>query len=314
MKRFSLCLLFLLPLAAEEKQLLWREPGPMPNEHWICGPGGCDRTPVPPFQFVKEDMGGTNPKVSVRDAKGLNWNIKFGAEAIPECFASRFVTALGYLAEPTYFVASGRIEGLGKLTRARRVVHKDGTFTKGRFELRGQKDLVFLEDRFWSWADNPFRGTHELAGLKIVTMLLSNWDVKDARDGDDSNNSVFRIPGDGDSPLLFFGVSDWGASLGRWGGPRRRDKSDCSGYTRDTAQFIKGVRRNEVEFSYIGKHEDLNEAISIDDVRWLLPHLQRVTADELRAGLKASGATERQTTCWSNAIENRVRQLQAVAR
>src|SRR5689334_9914526 len=110
----------------------------MSNEHWRCGPGGCDRTPVPPFQFIKEDAGGTNPKMSVRDAKGLNWSVKFGGEAIPECFASRFVTALGYIAEPTYFVAAGKIEALGKLKQARRVVHKDGAFTKGRFELRGQ--------------------------------------------------------------------------------------------------------------------------------------------------------------------------------
>src|SRR5205807_3965265 len=140
-------------------------------------------------------------------------------------------------------------------------------------------------------------------------MMLSFWDVKDAREGDDSNNSIFRVPGDGESPQLFYGVSDWGASLGRWGGPRRRGKSDCSGYTRDTPHFVKGVRQNLVEFGYTGKHNDIKEGISTDDVRWLLRYLERVPADELRAGLKASGATERQSTCWSNAIENRVQEL-----
>ena len=143
-------------------------------------------------------------------------------------------------------------------------------------------------------------------------MLLSNWDVKDDREGDESNNSIFRVP---DANLLFYGVSDWGAALGRWGGPRRRDKSDCSGYTRDTHRFVQGDVRDTVEFNYSGKYEnDIREGISIDDVRWLLPYLQRVTPDELREGLKASGATARQTTCWSNAIENRVRQLQTAAR
>lgn len=272
--------------------------------------------PAPPFRFIKEDTGGTNPKLAVRDAKGLNWSIKFGGETIPECFGSRFVTALGYVAEPTYFVASGKIEGVGRLRHANRVVHKDGTFTKGRFQLRGEKDLVFLEGRLWSWVDNPFRGTHELAGLKIVMMLLSNWDAKDARDGPaESNNNIFRVPAGDANALLFYGVSDWGASLGRWGGPHRRDKSDCSGYTRDTPRFVKGVYHNQVTFGYSGKHEaDIKNGISTGDVGWLLPYLRRLTPEALRAGLKASGATERQTACWSNAIEERIEQLQAVTR
>lgn len=295
--------------------MLWREPAAMTIEHWTCGPGGCDRTPTAPFQFVKEDSGGTNPKVSVRDAKGLEWSVKFGAEEIPECFNSRFVTALGYLAEPTYCVARGKIENLGKLKVARFIVHRDGTFTKGRFELRNQKDLVFLPGRPWSWAGNPFVGTHELAGLKIVMMLLSNWDAKDAREGDDSNNSIFQVADEDNAPFLFYGVSDWGAALGRWGGSRRRDKSDCSGYTRDTPHFVKGIHQNTVEFGYIGKHEeDIKNGISIDDVRWLLPYLRRITPEEIREGLKAAGATERQTGCWSSAIESRIGQLENAAR
>jgi hypothetical protein len=315
LKLLALSLLMAVPLAADEKQVLWRDPGPLTMDHWTCGSGGCDRTPAPPFHFVKEDAGGTNPKVVLRDSKGLNWSVKFGGESIPECFASRYVTALGYLAEPAYFVASGKIEGVGHLKNASRVIHKDGTFVKGRFELRGQKDLVFLEGRYWSWVDNPFRGTHELAGLKLLVMLLSNWDIKDERDGDESNDNIFRVPGDNGGSFLFYGVSDWGASLGRWGNMRRRDKSDCAGFNRDTPLFIKGVHQNEVEFSYSGKHaEDVKHGISIDDIRWLLPKLQRVTTGELRTGLKASGATERQTTCWSNSIEDRIRQLQAVAR
>lgn len=318
MKRLALCAFFLLQFAgadSESKQILWRDPGPISMDHWTCGPGGCERTPAPPFTFVKEDTGGTNPKVAVRDSHGLNWSIKFGGEAIPECFASRYVTALGYLAEPSYCIPSGTIEGAKNLKQAGRVIHKDGSFTKGRFQLRGEKDMVFLEHRFWSWIDNPFRGTHELAGLKIVLMLLSNWDLKDARDGEESNNNIFRVTEGGGPPLLFYGVSDWGASLGRWGGVRRRDKSDCAGFTRDTPHFVQGVRQNEVEFSYSGKHAvDLKTGITVDDVRWLLPYLHRVTTAELRTGLKASGATERQTLCWSTAIVNRIQELQTVAR
>jgi len=318
MTRLLLSALFVLRLGAEQKdedlpKVLWRDPGQKTMQDWICGPGGCDRTPTPPYQFTKEELTGTNPKVLVRDAKDQTWSVKLGGEALPECFAPRFVTAIGYGAEPTYFVASGKIEGLGKLQRARWIMHKDGTFTKGRFELRGQKDFVFLEHHAWAWDDNPFRGTHELAGLKIVMMLLTNWDAKDAHEGDDSNNSVFRVPADG-TPMLLHAVSDWGASLGRWGGPQRRDRSDCAGFAIDTPHFVEGVRQNEVLFGFHGKHEaDIKNNITVEDVRWLLPHLSNVTPENLKAGLKAAGATDRQTTCWSHSIEERIRELQAVS-
>ena len=296
-------------------QILWRAPRNLTVQDWICGPDGCDQAPAPPFQFIKEDVSGTNPKISVRDSAGREWSVKFGAEAIPECFASRFVTALGYLAEPTYFVASMKVEGIQKLQRARWVARKDGTFIKGRFERRGQKNFVFLQGRQWPWANNRFSGSHELAGLKIVIMLLSNWDSKDARDGEDSNTAVFRVSDDGGRPVLFYGVFDWGASLGRWGGLLRRDQSDCAGYNVDTPEFVKGLgRNNEVEWGFSGKHEaDLKRGITVDEVRWLLPYLQRITPEELHAGLNASGATERQTGCWARGIENRIQQLQAIA-
>jgi hypothetical protein len=294
-------------------KVLWRAPHPMAAGDWICGPGGCDRVPVAPFQFIKEDLSGTNVKLTVRDANGRTWSVKFGAEVIPECFAPRFLEALGYAAEPTYFVASGRITGVHDLVRARRIVKRDGSFTKARFELRGQADLVFLNGRSWSWVENPFRGTPELAGMKIAMMTLSNWDAKDARDGNDSNNGVFR-EAEGTTWELRYEVFDWGASLGRWGGILRRDQSDCAGFAEDTRHFITGVRQNVVEWGFKGKHwQDLTAGISVDDVRWLLPYLKRITLADLRSGLKASGATRRQAACWADEIGNRIQQLSDIS-
>ena len=294
-------------------KVLWRAPSLMTLNDWTCGPGGCDRVPAPPFQFLKEEFTGTNPKVSVRDAKGRTWSVKFGPEVIPECFAPRFLKALGYGAEPTYFVATGKITGVHNLRRARRFVKKDGTFWKARFELRGQPDLVFLKDRDWSWVDNPFRGAPELAGLKITMMLLSNWDAKDARDLGDSNNAVFR-ESEGDRWVLRYEVFDWGASLGRWGGLLRRDQSDCAGFAEDTHHFVKGVRQDKVEWGGTGKHwQDLTAGISVDDVRWLMPYLLRIAPEQMHAGLKASGATDREATCWTSAIENRIQQLRGIS-
>ncbi len=311
MKALAAFLMLALPVcAADPPQLLWQAPRAMTVQDWVCGFGGCGQAPEPPFHFLKDDSGGTAPKFSVSDRNGRVWSAKFGAEVIPECFGARFVSALGYFTEPTYYVARGTVDEVQKIRRARRVVKKDGTFLRARFQLRNDKDFEFLKGRTWAWNENPFRGTRELAGLKIVMMLLSNWDAKDARDGDESNNNVFRGP-----QGLLFTVYDWGASLGRWGSVFRRDQSDCSAYTHDSPHFIRAVRAGEIEFGFIGKHgDDLKRGITVDDVRWLLPYLLRITPEQLRAGLKASGATQRQTACWASAIEQRIRQLEAAAR
>jgi hypothetical protein len=314
LKRGALLLLLAATVCAQERapKIIWREPKAMTVQDWVCGPGGCDNTPAPPFELKKEDPGGTNPKVQVRDAKGREWSVKFGGEVIPECFGSRFANALGYFAEPTYFVGSGKLEKMQTLKRSRRFIRSDGTFARARFELRGQSDLKFLEGQQWGWSANPFVGTHELAGLKIVLMLLSNWDAKDTREGDDANTGVFRVTGGG-RDVLFYGVFDWGASLGRWGRAMRRDQSDCAGFAWDTPGFFRIGGGNRLEWGYDGKHAEDMKNVTIDDVRWLLPYLDRVQRAQLVAGLKASGATERQAGCWAGSLESRIQQLRQAA-
>jgi hypothetical protein len=296
-------------------QALWHEPREATVQDWRCGFAGCDHMPTPPFLFVKEDMEGTAAKVSVNDANGRLWSVKFGSKAITEPFASRFVTALGYVVEPSYFVGPGRFEGITRLQRARFFVKPDGSFGRARFQLRDEKELKFLKDHAWSWTENPFRGSHEFAGLRVVMMLLSDWDAKDSRDGqDEANTGVFQGLGSGGHPELLYSFFDWGSTLGHWGGVMRRDRSDCSAFVQDTPHFVTGVRGNVVEWGYSGKHaQDVKSAITVEDLRWLVPHLERITAEEIRAGLKASGATSRQTACWAGALEDRIRRIKAVA-
>jgi hypothetical protein len=106
--------------------LLWQAPKPMTESDWVWGPGGKDKAPVAPFTFLKENRGGTNPKVDVRDANGALWTVKFGGEVHTEVFASRLLQAAGYAAEATYYVADGTIEGATDLHRARPFIGKDG--------------------------------------------------------------------------------------------------------------------------------------------------------------------------------------------
>jgi hypothetical protein len=299
----------------EPLKVLWHAPPAGSVQDWKCAFVECDAAPVPPFQFVKEDNEGTTPKIAVRDARGRLFSVKFGGKVIPECFASRFVPALGYTVEPSYYVGPGSVVGVTRLHRARRFVKPDGSFARARFQLRDPAELDFLNDHAWSLIDSPFRGSREFAGLRAVLMLLSNWDIKDSRDGqEEANTGVFRSPDNGHSELLY-SFFDWGSTLGRWGGLLRRTRSDCSGFAQDTRHFITGVRGDVVEWGYAGKRaQDVKAGITVEDLRWLAPYLERITDQEIRTGLKASGATDRQTACWADALEDRMRQVEAVAR
>ena len=156
---------------ANAVKVLWHAPQPLTPDDWVWGPGGKARAPLPPFRFLKEDLGGTNPKVTVRDARGVTWSVKFGQEVHSETFATRVVYAAGYFVEPVYFVPEGTIEGVQHLKRAKPFITRSGKFRYARFKLHDEKALPYADQYNWTWTDNPFTGTHELNGLKILLML-----------------------------------------------------------------------------------------------------------------------------------------------
>jgi hypothetical protein len=304
--------LALLASDAHPSAVLWTPPVNISISDWIWGPGGEQRAPKPPFQFIDEDFKGTNPKIRVRDAKGDEWVVKFGSENHGDVFAQRLLYSCGYIAEATYFVASGGVTGITELKRARPFISKDGRFVYARFKLRDHKSFVPTEYRTWSWVDNPFLGTHELKGLKILMMLMSNWDAKDAREGPESNLTVLserRSPG-----RSLYVADDWGSSMGKWGGFFERDKWDSAGYEKQTKDFVKIVNAGVIEWGYGGKHaEDIKNGITVDDVRWLLHYLSAITDEELQAGLRASGASEPDVASFTRSIRDRIRQLENVS-
>src|SRR5689334_5020159 len=52
---------------ASRTQKIWRDPGAVEKLDFVGGPGGRSGSPRPPFKFVEEDLGGSNPKVKVTD-------------------------------------------------------------------------------------------------------------------------------------------------------------------------------------------------------------------------------------------------------
>jgi hypothetical protein len=296
---------------------IWRDPGAPERLSLVHGPGGADGAPAPPFRFVEEHTSGSQPCVSVRDARGRRWRVKWGHEARVEAFATRFAWACGYFAEVTHFVRSGAIDGVPALRRARDCIEASGgRFVDARFELDDRDVRKFFEEHSWAWHDNPFVGSRELSGLKIVVMLLSNWDVKDRRDvARGSNTAIFetrvgRWPRHHHEARYL--LTDWGGSMGRWGANIvTRGRWDVDGFEAQTPQFVTGVDDNGwLRFGYTGQRTaDIVGDIPLDHARWFHGYAGQLTERQLVEGLLASGATDDEARRFARALASRIRQL-----
>src|SRR5262245_43085620 len=131
------------------RPVLWEGRGDPSKLNLSLGVGSEEGRPKPPFKFDKEDVSGTNPKIKVVDANGVKWNIKFDEEVHGEVAASRIVWACGYMVEESYFVRSGKVEGVTKLGRARKFIVAGGSFKDGMFEKR-PKDVARRSIN-WTW-------------------------------------------------------------------------------------------------------------------------------------------------------------------
>jgi hypothetical protein len=299
--------------AATLPPTIWQDPGDVASLSFVYGAGGYENAPKAPFIFKDEDKAGSNPKVNVIDRDGRHWGVKWGSEVHAEVFASRIAWAAGYYVEPAYYVRSGRIEGVTKVDRAKKYIKSDGSFTDARFELKEEGIKKFNGKDGWRFDENPFFGTKELNGLKIILMLTSNWDSKDQRDvSRGSNTAIFKYKDTGEVRYL---VTDWGGSMGKWGSYFSREKWDCDGYFDQNSKFIKGVNNKYVEFGYSGQRtEDIREGIKVSDVRWLLKYVGRISDTQIRDGLIASGASQEELKCFLAAIRDRIQRLVEVAR
>ena len=290
----------------QDRFVVWVDPGDVKSLDFQYGMGGPENQPKPPFRFVEEDRSGTAPKINVIDERGITWNVKWGSEARPSAFCTRLMWACGYFVQPEYFLKSGRIDGVRDLTRAKSHISDDGSFVNARFQLR-RDSPEYLDGHQWTWTTNPFLRTREIQGLKILSLLVSNWDTKD------SNLAVFLDDRTG-TPRYHYAIVDWGASLGKWGNLLTWSRGDCKGFANQTPDFVKRTKDGSLQWGFHGKNrEELTSDITVEDIRWLLQYLGEITDDQIRTGLVASGNAPEDVTCYTQALRNRIQQLQQVA-
>ena len=301
---------------SSSQHVLWRDPGDVAALDVAAGPGGIDGQPVAPFEFVEEHTGGSQPCVTVRDGRGTRWRVKWGNEVNSETFAVRIAWACGYFAETTHFVPEGIVSGATGLGRAAPCLDAQGRFVSARFELDDPNVRKHFEEHSWAWNDNPFVGSRELQGLKIVTMLVSNWDTKDRRDvARGSNTAIFehRTAHGREARYL---ITDWGGSMGSWGtNIVTRGRWDAAAFVAQTPQFVAAVEERVVKFGYTGQRtSDVGAGITPEDVAWLCRYLGRISDDQLDAALRASGATKEEQERFRTALRDRIDQLRRAAK
>ena len=303
------------PLHASRHRL-WRDPGKVEALDLTGGPGGRDGAPAPPFTFIEEHAAGSQPCLSVHDARGRRWRVKWGHEVQPETFAVRLAWACGYFAEETYFVPSGTVEQAAHLQRTSSCIDAaNGRFADARFELDDPAVKKLFEEHSWAWHDNPFVGTKELDGLKIVVMLLSNWDTKDRRDvARGSNTAIFELRGSrrrwGAREARYL-ITDWGGAMGKWGANVvNRGRWDPAGFEAQTPAFATAVQDGIVSFGYAGQRTaDIARGIPLEHVRWFHGIAGRLSERQLVDALAASGASDEEQTRFARALIARIRQL-----
>ncbi len=145
----------------------------------------------------------------------------WSAEPQSETAATRLVWAAGYFTDEDYYLPELQVEKMPRLQRGAKFVTADGLVHGVRLErsVKGQK-----KSATWSWFKNPFVGTKELDGLKIMMALINNWDLKEI------NNEVYNEKGEANRYVV---VADLGASFGETGDTITRSKSNVADYTRN---------------------------------------------------------------------------------
>lgn len=304
---------------AFSNRVLWIDPGAIQSRNLLYGPGSQALAPVPPFTFIKEDKEGESPKLDVRDGRGVLWSVKLGEEAQTETTATRLVWAVGYFAEEAYYFENVKIRKLPKhLSRGDEHVAPGNVLVGARFEPRRSH---IERDDTWDWDKNPFQDTKHLSGLKILMILLNNFDAREA------NNRILYDKRSATKEGLYY-VTDLGATLGRAGGlGGKRTKNNLNDFL--STRFVLGIEDGAVEFDYdtrpskLGhlsvfyppyyrgevKKEKAMRGIPVEHARWIGTLLNQLTDEQLRDAFRAANYDEEIREGYVRSLRQRIEQL-----
>ena len=276
--------------------VLWRAPSDIKNRDLYWGRGGKAQQPdLRRVTLIEKEKGGYSTKYRVRDASGREWVVKLGKEAKGETAASRLMWAVGYLPDVNYLVPRVHVDGLNK------------DLENVRFGLR-PKGIKRVDG--WQWKKNPFVGSREFQGMKVMMALLNNWDIKD------SNNKVAVVRNNkiSDHELRYF-VSDLGGSFGKVSHiPRflyfKPDRNNPKAYAR--TRLIDKVKDDRVDFHYKLRRKDLFKNITADQAQWVHGWLSRLSDRQIEDAFRAANYNPDEVRMMSRGVRARINELSGV--
>lgn len=325
----ALSVLVALPVFAQKSEVskpagtpvLWRNPGDISRRNLTFGPGSAELAPVAPFTFIKEELTGESAKFDVTDARGVTWVVKVGTEAQAETVSSRLIWSVGYFADEAYYLDRAEIKNLPKLSRGQEFIEKGSVVRAARFEPK-RKNIARGEN--WDWEVNPFLKTRELDGLKVLMVLLGNYDTSIR------NNRVLSTANSDTGELeARYVATDVGATLGKVGGlGGKRSKNSLEDFR--SSKFILGVENGMVRFDYdttpkkMGmfaslfkpsyrssqeRKERVMKNISVENARWIGSLLNELSDEQLRDAFRAAGYDQQTMDGFIAVIRDRINQL-----
>lgn len=271
--------------AANLKPVMWEQVNISERDLYL-GPGGQKMQPVlEKSQFLGRQPSGNNLKYRIKDGAGREWVVKIADESQPEAAAVRLLWGIGYKTEINYLVPKISIAQVGNYKNA-------------RFEAR--PDKVKRLDR-WSWTNNPFTGTNELEGLKIMMAMFNNWDLKD-------ENTVILHDGD----EHHYVVSDLGAAFGKLADVSGERSGRSVNKPNDFAQskFIEQVRDGIIEFDYRGTQYQLMKGIKVEHGRWLADLLIQLSDRQIEDAFRAANYKPDDVKLLAQAFKARISDLE----
>jgi hypothetical protein len=297
--------------AASRAPIIWQDRGDAAGLDLTTGPGGVDHEPGTVFRFLQESDSGTSAKFEVADERGVRWKVKLGEEGRGETAAARLLWAAGYFVDEDYYRPQIHVSGMPPLKRGQPFVAPDGTVIGARLERPGPDTAP------WSWYDNPFIGSREFNGLRVMMALINNWDLKAINNGEtgaSTSEGVYRL-------------TDLGASFGRTGNAIHRSKGLSQDFA--AATFIGKVTATHVDFvlesrpflltvvsvrNYVfrTRMETIAHDIPIADARWIGDRLGRLSATQIADCFRAGGFAPLDVDVYTRAIQQRIAALRAL--
>jgi hypothetical protein len=300
--------------------VLWHDPGNIAEENLFYGSGGEKSQPRAPFTFLGERKHDSNPKFDARDADGHKWRVKLGAEARPEVAASRLLWAVGYYTDDDYVLPSATIPNL-HLHHTAHSVQDGDVVIDALFRRKPHSEKRIAA---WAWKQNPFLGTREFNGLRVMMALLNSWDLKT------ENNAVYSGP---ESDRQFFLVTDIGASFGT--NSVRIKNANGKGNAKQYAKskFITHTTATTVSFAtpapattlllesggllaplyfrrqhYLWIGRDIPRA----DARWIGSLLGQLSHQQLIDAFRAGHFNDQEVDLYVSVLEKRIAELKAL--